>query len=173
MITRREMLRWVAVTRVGVCVPVPFMKFAYSQPLLIDDLEELTAAHPILVSDDDSELVELYQRVLERIALLHTIGTTDARHTLQLSVEVPVSLVISDIMKPMMNGIEMLRQMRANPRTRDVPFLFVSACSNYNLRGEAKRLGADGYLVKPIFPRELFGEVRRLLLERYRKVIRN
>ncbi len=173
MITRREMLRWIGVTHLGACVPIPFMKFVYSQPLQIRDLKDLTAAYPILISDDDRELVELYQRILERIALLHTMGTTDAMDALRLSVSVPVSLIISDIMKPMMSGIELLRQIRANPRTRDVPFLFVTACNSYNLRWEAKRLGADGYLVKPISPREMFEKVQWLLLERYRKVNSN
>ncbi len=143
----------------------------YGQPLQVADLPRLTAMYPILVSDDDLNMLMLIRTVLEQENPLTTIGTLDSRETLRLSKDVQVSLIISDIMKPRMDGFEILDQVRANPDTCDVPYMFVTARGDRASMEHAQALGVDRYIVKPFAPQELIRTVQELLLERYRKVM--
>lgn len=166
-----QILRWMGSTSLYTFVQVDLDAPCYSQPLHVEDLPQLTATNPILVSDDDLNLLTLIQTVLEHEIPLKTIGTLDSRETLRLSTEIPVSLIISDVMKPGIDGFEILRRVRANPETCDLPYMFVTARSDRASIERGQALGVDRYMVKPFFPHELISTVRQLLLERYRKVM--
>lgn len=73
-------------------------------------------------------------------------------------------LVVLDVSLPDINGIEVCRRIKADPATRSVPVLHVSAV--YVASGDRSHgleAGADGYLIKPVEPRELLATVRALL----------
>ncbi|MBN1202074.1 MAG: response regulator [Anaerolineae bacterium] len=129
------------------------------------DLPTLTAARPILLSDDEPMVIELLQLMLER-GNLYSISTTDPFETLQICRESPVSLVISDMLKPGMGGLEMLERLRADPVTARIPFIFLTACCGSSWIEAAWQLGADDYLTKPILPREFLDAVQCVLLAR-------
>ena len=70
------------------------------------------------------------------------------------------SLVVLDIMLPMISGLDVLRQMR---RISQVPVLILSARGDDDDRVTGLELGADDYLAKPFYPRELLARVRAIL----------
>ena len=72
-------------------------------------------------------------------------------------------LVILDVKMPDMSGIEVLRRMRADPRTCDIPVILVSADISEQNELAGLNLGADDYLVKPIFKGTLIIRVRNLI----------
>lgn len=102
----------------------------------------------------------LCRTIFERIGLqvVDTWSPLDAIHICQTH---PVALVISDIMKPEMDGFQMLEHLRSDPRTAHIPVIFVTATSG--TREMAFMAGADGYLLKPFHPNEILVEIWRLL----------
>jgi DNA-binding response OmpR family regulator len=69
------------------------------------------------------------------------------------------SLVLSDVMMPRMDGIELLSRLRAEPRTAAVPMILLSARAGEKAKIEGLDAGADDYLIKPFSARELLARV--------------
>jgi len=72
-------------------------------------------------------------------------------------------LILLDVMMPGMNGIEVLRRLREQPETRDIPVIFVSADTSEQSQLEGLELGADDYLTKPVVTTVLQARVRNIL----------
>ena len=79
-------------------------------------------------------------------------------------------LVLSDIMMPGIDGLQLLRELRSESSTREVPIILLSARAGEESRVEGLEMGADDYLIKPFSARELLARVRtNLELSRLRK----
>jgi len=111
---------------------------------------------------------EYVRRLLGSRWFIETVA--DGRAALiQASVN-PPDLVLSDVMMPELDGFGLLRGLRANPRTRDIPIILLSARAGEEARVEGLQAGADDYLVKPFSARELTARVDSALqLARIRK----
>lgn len=120
----------------------------------------------VLITDDTPEMLVVHRLILQRAGISDILSTTDAREALHLAYKFQPDLIISDINKPDMTGLELLTRLRADPRTRMLKFLFVTADSSKRTR--AFNAGADGYLDKPIRPEELIVVVWELLPARFR-----
>ena len=72
-------------------------------------------------------------------------------------------LIISDIKSPRMDGFELLKMLKANPFTSDIPFIFITAYSDRKKIDAAKELGADEFIPKPYNINQLNKIIRRLL----------
>lgn len=72
-------------------------------------------------------------------------------------------LIITDINMPQMNGMELIQKIRALPGFRFTPILTLTTESDRTMREECRRLGASGWLVKPITGPDLVGVVRQVL----------
>ena len=112
----------------------------------------------ILVVDDNADM----RRYLARILSAHwqVQLAEDGEVALRLALEQPPNLVLSDVMMPRLNGIELLRALRATPATRDIPVLLLSARAGEEALLEGIGTGADDYLVKPFSARELVARVQ-------------
>ncbi|MDD3528547.1 MAG: EAL domain-containing protein [Gallionellaceae bacterium] len=75
-------------------------------------------------------------------------------------------LILLDVMMPGMSGIEVLRRLRAEPATGDIPVIFVSADTSEQSQLDGLELGADDYLTKPVVASVLRARVRNLLARR-------
>ena len=81
-------------------------------------------------------------------------------------------LVLSDVMMPGLDGFELLRELRADPHTKEVPFILLSALTDVESTIEGLEAGADDYLGKPFSTRELFARVgANLELARMRREV--
>lgn len=116
----------------------------------------------ILVIEDEEDIQILldYNLRSEGYAVLQA---TDGEEGLLQAVEYGPDLILLDWMLPLQSGIEVLRQLRARPETRDIPVIMLTAKGE-----EADRLrgldgGADDYMTKPFSPAELLARVRALL----------
>jgi len=72
----------------------------------------------------------------------------------------PPDLVLSDVMMPRMDGFALLRHLRADPRTREIPVVLLSARAGEESLLEGIETGADDYLIKPFSSRELIARVQ-------------
>jgi two-component system cell cycle response regulator DivK len=116
----------------------------------------------ILIVEDNEKNRKLERDVLQfhgyRIAEAET-----AEEGLRLAVESPPALVLMDIQLPGMNGIEALGRLRADPRTRSIPVIAVTASAMNQDRQKIMSAGFDGYQSKPINVKEFVAAVRQML----------
>jgi twitching motility two-component system response regulator PilH len=72
-------------------------------------------------------------------------------------------LVVLDIVMPRMNGYEVCRKIKSDPKTKDVPVILCSSKNEEFDRYWGMKQGADAYIVKPFQPTELLGTIKQLL----------
>jgi CheY-like chemotaxis protein len=109
----------------------------------------------VLHIEDNLANLKLVERILARHGSMRMVATMQGRLGLQLAREHRPRLVLLDLHLPDLAGDEVLRQLRGDPATADIPVVIVSADAT---RGEIQRLlaaGAAGYITKPIDVREL------------------
>lgn len=106
-------------------------------------------ARTVLYVEDNPSNVQLMRRILARRPEVRLVVAVDGASALELAREVRPSLVLLDLHLPDLPGEEVLRRLRADPRTARTPVVVLSADA---MPGQAERLtaiGADGYLAKP------------------------
>lgn len=101
---------------------------------------------PILVVDDDPEVIAIVRRVLGH-AGWDVVGTTDPREALTMAIEREPCLVLIDLMMPHLDGEELLGELRARLRERMPPVALISAA--YSRAEVARRAEVDATLPKP------------------------
>jgi PAS domain S-box-containing protein len=131
--------------------------------LLRDDLVRESGAPRstsarILIADDNADMRAYLARLLRRYWQVETVA--DGEAALTAARESPPDLVLNDVMMPRLDGFELLRELRADPRTSSVPIVLVSARAGADSAIEGLEAGADDYLVKPFSARELVARVR-------------
>jgi CheY-like chemotaxis protein len=89
------------------------------------------------------------------------VVANNGAEALQCLEEGPIDLVLSDIAMPVMNGLDMLRRLRADERYASLPVVMITASGQIEDRSTALSLGADGFLTKPASSQELLDIVRR------------
>ncbi|MCX6430131.1 MAG: response regulator [Actinobacteria bacterium] len=121
-------------------------------------------ARQILVVDDNTDVRELIVFILDEGGY-RTLPAKDGPSALALINEVPVDLVLLDVMMPAMSGIEVLEDIRQPDRVlnRDVPVVMISAMAQNQDLEEAMAAGANSYVVKPFRPHVLLEKVAELL----------
>jgi two-component system phosphate regulon response regulator PhoB len=119
----------------------------------------------ILVADDDPDLVTLVARRLRR-AGYEVITASDGADALLLARENLPHLAVLDVMMPKLTGIEVMNQLRAGDRTRDIPIILISAGFKADLVDGDPQKAADDYVKKPFGPRELPERVEAVLARR-------
>ena len=116
----------------------------------------------ILVVDDEKDLVDLVVYNLEK-AGFRTLRAYDGSAALRKVQAEGADAVVLDVMLPELDGWEVLKRLRAEPRTAKLPVLMLTARGEETDKVLGLELGADDYLTKPFSPRELVARVRALL----------
>lgn len=125
----------------------------------------MTAEDPIVILiDDDSQLRFLTKEYLEMEGGYQVFTAGNGQEGWDLLSEVHPSLIVCDVMMPMMDGYEFVQKLRQNPRLRSVPLIFLSAKGDVGDRIVGLNAGGDVYLVKPFEPEELLAQIRASLM---------
>ena len=117
-------------------------------------------AERILVVDDNSDMRGYLRQLLRRWEVTTTGDGASALE--QARSEVP-DLILTDVMMPGLDGFALLHELRADPRTRSIPVLMLSARAGEEARVSGLGAGADDYMVKPFSARELIARIGSLL----------
>jgi two-component system, OmpR family, phosphate regulon response regulator PhoB len=123
----------------------------------------------ILVVDDEEDIVELILLHLKHAGLRACSAGRGAEAVLMACAERP-DLVVLDYMMPGMDGLGVLRRLRADVRTRQIPVIMLTAKGQTQDRIAGLEGGLDDYMTKPFSPRELVLRIEAIL-RRSKKVI--
>lgn len=116
----------------------------------------------ILVVEDNALNLKLVRAVLENAGFLVRAALT-AEDAVAQAMGDPPDLVLMDLQLPGMDGYAGLRALRADPATRRIPVLAVTALAMQQDRDNVELAGFDGYIEKPISVRDLPEQVRDVL----------
>ncbi|MER7867041.1 SpoIIE family protein phosphatase [Streptomyces cellulosae] len=118
-----------------------------------------TRSARVLVADDNADMREYLTRILTAGGYEVT-AVTDGVEALDAARRRTPDLVVSDVMMPRLDGLELVSRLRGDSRTASVPVLLLSARAGQEASIEGLRAGADDYLVKPFAAAELLARVR-------------
>jgi len=116
----------------------------------------------VLVVEDSVTQREMITDLLKGSGLDVTVASDGVEALEQIEDHSP-DLVVLDIVMPRMNGYEVCRQIKANPKTQNIPVVMCSSKGEEFDRYWGMKQGADAYIAKPFQPTELVGTVKQLL----------
>lgn len=119
----------------------------------------------VLVVEDEPAILELIAVNLEQ-AGFHVLRAADAESALRLIGEALPDLMLIDWMLPGLSGIELVRRLRREERTRALPLILLTARGAEVDKVLGLEAGADDYVTKPFSPRELVARIRAVLRRR-------
>ena len=123
---------------------------------------KLTIMSTVLVVEDSITQREMITDLLKGSGLVVAIATDGMEALEQIKTFRP-DIVVLDIVMPRMNGYEVCRRLKTDPKTQGVPVVMCSSKGEEFDRYWGMRQGADAYIVKPFQPKELVGTVKQLL----------
>jgi DNA-binding response OmpR family regulator len=113
----------------------------------------------VAVIEDDADLYSLIKYNLEKEGFTVT-GTQTGRGVIELCKRERPDLMLLDIMLPDSDGLEICKAVRAHPELAHIPIIFLTARASETDRIVGLELGANDYIVKPFFVRELIARVK-------------
>jgi DNA-binding response OmpR family regulator len=122
----------------------------------------------ILVIDDDDIMLKAIKNILNKDGF-NVVTAADGKEAFELLDHTIYDIVITDLMLPHANGLEVVGRLRHNEANRNVGIIVVSSVGNEETITEAFRLGADDYLKKPIMAGELLMRIRKLIANKNSK----
>ncbi|WP_185949755.1 SpoIIE family protein phosphatase [Microbispora sp. KK1-11] len=112
----------------------------------------------VLIADDNADMRDYLTRLLRPSYQVTVV--TDGQAALEAARADAPDLVVSDVMMPRLDGLQLVAALRGDPRTAGVPVLLLSARAGQEASIEGLEAGADDYLVKPFSAAELLARVR-------------
>ena len=158
----------------------PIDQYKFAQPAIAASMENTLLDNDIdndrmsiMIVDDNADLLQFLHDYFSKD--YNVITATNGKEALQLAHEQQVQLVISDVMMPEMDGIELCRTLKADMQTSHIPVILLTAKSESNDVLEGYQSGAEAYVSKPFDPDILQLQVNNImqLVEKRQKEIVN
>jgi len=111
----------------------------------------------ILVVDDTVLDIDILSEILDAYDI---IETTNGKYAIEILEEEKVDLILLDVMMPNMDGFEVCKILKANPNTKNIPIIFITAGSDEDSIENAYNAGGSDYISKPFKPKELLARVK-------------
>ena len=115
----------------------------------------------ILAVDDEPAILTLIRRALEKEG--HDVTVCQSADEVNIEYLTQYDLILLDIMLPGEDGIELLKRLKASPKTRDIPVIMVTAKGAEYDKVKGLDLGADDYVTKPFGMMELISRIKAVL----------
>ncbi len=112
----------------------------------------------ILVVDDAPENLDVARAVLTPLYLMK--AAINGPLALEIAASQPPEMILLDVSMPGMDGFEVCRRLKADPRTQGIPVLFLTGWGDEEQHERARELGAAGLVEKPIDPGRLHEAIR-------------
>ncbi len=126
---------------------------------------EWTMKQRILAVDDEEDILELveYNLIREGFGVLRAAS---GEHALKIALSERPDLILLDLMLPGMNGLDLTRRLKRDPRTEQIPIIMLTVKNSDLDIALGLELGADDYITKPFSPRVLTARVKAVLRRR-------
>jgi two-component system chemotaxis response regulator CheY len=118
-------------------------------------------ARRVMTVDDSRTMRDMVALTL-RMAGFQVSQAEDGKQALGLLKTTPVDVLITDLNMPVMDGVALIRALRADPKFRALPILMLTTESDPAKKNEGRSAGATGWLVKPFDPAKLVEVVNRV-----------
>jgi CheY-like chemotaxis protein len=125
-------------------------------------VDDPASAHTLLLVEDNEDNRIIYSTVLRHLGYT-VLEAQDGVQAVELARSVQPDLILMDISIPRLDGWEATRVLRGDDRTRDIPIIALTAHALADDRDRAAQVGFTSYLAKPIEPRVVVAEIRRLI----------
>ena len=122
--------------------------------------------HTLLIVEDNEDLLQLMVNLLGTEYEIHT--ATNGREAVEVIEQEEIDLIVSDVMMPEMDGIELCQYIKNNINTSHIPIILLTAKNKEEDRVEAYESGADGFISKPFNLSVLHARISNLLRSRQR-----
>lgn len=119
-------------------------------------------AKTIMTVDDSTSVRQMVGFTLKE-AGYEVIEACDGKDALTKIDGVNINMVVTDLNMPNMDGIELIRNLRANPKFKFVPIIMLTTESQNEKKMEGKTAGATGWIVKPFKPEQLISVVKKVI----------
>ena len=149
-----EALRWLPAAKTASSPRLPM-------PSELPKREDSQRAR-VLIADDNADMREYVTRLLASRYDVEPVA--DGAATLRAIQRHLPDLVLADVMMPNLDGFELVRALRADPRARGLPIVLLSARAGEEATTEGLATGADDYIVKPFSARELVARIEAQLI---------
>jgi len=116
----------------------------------------------VLLAEDFEDARELYRDYLQ-FSGFDVETANNGRDAITRAVELQPDLILMDASMPVLDGWQATRELKANPVTRHIPILALTAHAFDDARREARAVGCDGFVTKPCLPDDLVTKVRAAL----------
>lgn len=125
----------------------------------------MNPGNSLLLIDDDPALLKGLDGVLRREGFRVAIAR-NGNEGIDLALQTLPDLIVCDIMMPQPNGFDILSKLGNDPRTADIPFIFLTARTHNKDRIHGLLSGADDYIIKPFLTEELIARIKAVLRRR-------
>ncbi len=115
----------------------------------------------LLVDDEEDILASLALRL--RAAGYDVVPASDGGQALEAAQRCVPDIILMDIKLPVLDGYEVCRRIRRDPRLSHIPVIFLTADASIQVARETEACGASDYLIKPFPAEELSTKIKRLL----------
>jgi CheY-like chemotaxis protein len=122
------------------------------------------AAPLVLIVDDNLDAREMYAIYLEH-AGYRLAEAADGETAIETAIRDRPAVILMDATMPRMDGWEAARRLKADPLTRTIPVIMLTAHAFAEHKQRAADVGADGFLAKPVLPDMLAVEIQKVLAE--------
>jgi signal transduction histidine kinase/DNA-binding response OmpR family regulator/streptogramin lyase len=133
-------------------------------PEIIQDKADEQHEYHLLVVDDNPQVIEFVTSVLT--PHYHVMSAADGQQAFDLLLKRTFDLVITDVMMPVMDGIELCKEIKMELQTSHIPVIMLTAKTSIENKIEGLNIGADAYLPKPFNPDLLKAYIDNLLASR-------
>jgi CheY-like chemotaxis protein len=123
----------------------------------------MTDKQPVVLVADDEEDIKVVLRMFLEAVGYEVITAFDGLDALEQIKSTKPDVVLMDIMMPVIDGIEVVRQMKATPGIRDIPVVMLTAAAQSDMVERAIQAGAADYIVKPFEPEAVQRAIEKVL----------
>ncbi len=116
----------------------------------------------ILIVDDEPDVLRLTSLRLEKLGF-KVLTAANGREALETIQNEKPDLAMLDLIMPVMYGSEVCKLVKSDETLRHIPIILFTAYNEIMTEEKAKSIGADGYITKPFFARELVSKVEQVL----------
>lgn len=133
-----------------------------------ENTTEADFKHTVLLAEDNPQHLELLEAYMEEMPEVRVVTARNGQEALASVQETSPDLVLLDIMMPKVSGFEVCKRLKADPKTRDIIVVMVTALNETADIERAAECGTDDYLAKPVDRKALLNLVQNLLATKAR-----